>query len=151
MAHFLLRDYNILPKQELHWSLWVEATTPCQKLLGLPGCTSCAQPAARPRPPGRVLGVAASPKKNLQKDHINMRMLQSMISGIPLVLSLGARMSDHVNIKILQNMSSGIPLVLSLGARMSDPDVYVAFWAPTKEQLNITLSLGFIAATVKEP
>ena len=26
MACFLLRDYNILPKKELHWSLWAMTT-----------------------------------------------------------------------------------------------------------------------------
>ena len=34
------------------------------------------------------------------------------------------------NIRILQSMISGIPLILGLGARMSDPCVYVVFWAP---------------------
>ena len=24
MTYFLLRDYNLLPKKELHWSPWVE-------------------------------------------------------------------------------------------------------------------------------
>ena len=37
---------------------------------------------------------------------------------------------DHINIRILPTMVSGIPLVLGLGTRMSDPYVYVAFWAP---------------------
>ena len=31
--------------------------------------------------------------------------------------------------KTLQNMISGIPLILGLGTRMSDPHVYVVFWA----------------------
>ena len=34
---------------------------------------------------------------------------------------------DHINIRILQTMISGIPLILSLGTRMSDRYVYVAF------------------------
>ena len=36
----------------------------------------------------------------------------------------------YVNIRILQSMVSGIPLILGLGTRMSDPYVYVVFWAP---------------------
>ena len=37
---------------------------------------------------------------------------------------------DHIHIRILQTMISGTPLILGLGARMSDPDVYVVFRAP---------------------
>ena len=37
---------------------------------------------------------------------------------------------DHINIRILQNRISGIPLILSLRTRMSDPCVHVVFWAP---------------------
>ena len=38
--------------------------------------------------------------------------------------------TDHINLGILQTMSSGIPLMFGLGTRMSDPHVYVVFWAP---------------------
>ena len=42
---------------------------------------------------------------------------------------------DHISIRMLQIMVSGILLVLGLGTRMSDPYVYVVFWtlnyAPT--------------------
>ena len=37
---------------------------------------------------------------------------------------------NHINIRILQTIVSGIPLVLGLRTRMSDPCVYVACWAP---------------------
>ena len=37
---------------------------------------------------------------------------------------------DYINIRILQTMISGIPLILGLGTRMSDPYVYVVLWAP---------------------
>ena len=36
---------------------------------------------------------------------------------------------DYINIRILRTMVSGIPLILGLGTRMSDPCVYVVFWA----------------------
>ena len=35
---------------------------------------------------------------------------------------------DHINIRIPKTMVSGIILVLGLGTRMSDPYVYVVFW-----------------------
>ena len=35
-----------------------------------------------------------------------------------------------VDIRILHTMLSGIPLILGLGTRMSDPYVYVVFWPP---------------------
>ena len=36
---------------------------------------------------------------------------------------------DHINIRILRTMISGI--ILGLLTRMSDPYVYVVFWAPS--------------------
>ena len=39
---------------------------------------------------------------------------------------------DHLNIRILQTMISGFPLVLGRGIRMWDPCVCVVFWALTK-------------------
>ena len=39
---------------------------------------------------------------------------------------------DHINIRILHAMISGIPLVLGLGTRLSDPFVYVVVWAPNE-------------------
>ena len=50
------------------------------------------------------------------------------------VLLCGSRLGpnlDQMNIKILQTMISGISLILGLGIGMSDPYVYVVFWAPT--------------------
>ena len=41
---------------------------------------------------------------------------------------------DHINIRILQTMISGIPLILGLGTRMSDPYVYVVLWAPNNHE-----------------
>ena len=38
---------------------------------------------------------------------------------------------DHINIRILQTLLSGIPLILGLGTRMSAPYVDVVCWAPT--------------------
>ena len=38
---------------------------------------------------------------------------------------------DHINKRILQIMVSGIPLILGLRARMEAPYVYVGFWAPS--------------------
>ena len=38
---------------------------------------------------------------------------------------------DHVNIRVLQHLISGIPFILGLGARMSDSYLDVVFWAPT--------------------
>ena len=35
-----------------------------------------------------------------------------------------------VNIRLLQTMVSGIPRLLALGTRISDPYVSVALWAP---------------------
>ena len=32
MTYFLLRDYNILPKKELHWSPWVDGADQISKL-----------------------------------------------------------------------------------------------------------------------
>ena len=40
---------------------------------------------------------------------------------------------DHINIRILQTMVSGFPLLWGLGTRMSDPCVYVVFWAPNDD------------------
>ena len=37
----------------------------------------------------------------------------------------------YINIRILQNMISGSPLIWGLGTRMSDPYVYVVLWAPS--------------------
>ena len=37
---------------------------------------------------------------------------------------------DHIHIRILPTMVSGIPLIWGLGTRMSDPSVWVVFWAP---------------------
>ena len=37
---------------------------------------------------------------------------------------------DHINIRTLQTLISGIPLILGLGTRVSDPYVYVVSWAP---------------------
>ena len=37
---------------------------------------------------------------------------------------------EHINIRILQTMISSIPLIFGLSTRMSDPYVYVVFWAP---------------------
>ena len=34
---------------------------------------------------------------------------------------------DHINIRILQTMIPGVPLILGLGTRMSDPYVCVVF------------------------
>ena len=36
---------------------------------------------------------------------------------------------DHIDLGILQTMISGLPLMLGLGTRMSDPYVHVALWA----------------------
>ena len=43
----------------------------------------------------------------------------------------GIYSSWYMNMRILQNMISGIPVVLGLGTRESDPYAYVFFWAPT--------------------
>ena len=45
-----------------------------------------------------------------------------------------ATKKTHQHTRILQNMISGIPLILGLGARISDPYVYVVFWAPRKRR-----------------
>ena len=36
--------------------------------------------------------------------------------------------NDHINIRILQTMISGIPLILGLGSRVSDPYVYIVLY-----------------------
>ena len=42
-------------------------------------------------------------------------------------------------------MVSGIPLILGLGTRMSDPSVYVVFWAPIKGKYKALLKgLGLV-------
>ena len=38
-------------------------------------------------------------------------------------------LTDHINIRILQHVNCGIPLVLGLGTRVSVLEVYVVFWA----------------------
>ena len=47
----------------------------------------------------------------------------------PRILDTAATLSrgptDHINTRILQTMVSGIPLLLGLGTRISDPYVYV--------------------------
>ena len=40
-------------------------------------------------------------------------------------LEFASGAKDHVNVRILQTMISGIPLMLSLPTKMSDPHVYV--------------------------
>ena len=37
--------------------------------------------------------------------------------------------NDHINRRILQNMISGMPLIFGLGTSMSDPYVYVTSWS----------------------
>ena len=44
---------------------------------------------------------------------------------------------DQTNIRILQTVISGIPLILGLGTKMSDPYVYVVFWAPSCRKFQI--------------
>ena len=41
---------------------------------------------------------------------------------------------DHTNIRILEAMISGIPLMLGLRTRMPDPSVDVGFWALSMEE-----------------
>ena len=41
--------------------------------------------------------------------------------------------NDHMNIRILHTMSSGIPPILGLGTRMSDPYVYVPLGEATSK------------------
>ena len=48
MTYFLLRDYNILPKEELLWSLWV-----CTRCLGTWALEDCHQGCGE-HPPRRV-------------------------------------------------------------------------------------------------
>ena len=43
---------------------------------------------------------------------------------------------DHINMRVLQTMISGIFFILGLRTRMSDPYVYVVFWAPNVEWLT---------------
>ena len=38
---------------------------------------------------------------------------------------------DHINARILQTMISGVPLISGLGAGMSEPYIHMAFWAPS--------------------
>ena len=38
MAYFLLRDYNILPKNELHWSPWVDTLSIVARALPKNAC-----------------------------------------------------------------------------------------------------------------
>ena len=52
-----------------------------------------------------------------------------MILGSPKGPNLEAQKGNR-SIRILKGMASGIPLVLSLGARMCNPSVYVVFWSP---------------------
>ena len=40
------------------------------------------------------------------------------------------------SIRILENMISGIPLILGLGNRMSDPYAYVVSWSPRRTILE---------------
>ena len=46
----------------------------------------------------------------------------------------------HINTRILQTIVSGIPLVLGLGTRTQDPNVYVDFLgAPNQPHLEVAL------------
>ena len=47
----------------------------------------------------------------------------------------------YIKIGILQTMISGIPLTLGLGTKMSDLFVYVAFWAPRVSGSYVSLRL----------
>ena len=61
-----------------------------------------------------------------QKDQINIRILLRCMS-----YSIW-----YTNIRILLIMVSGIPLILGLGTKMSDPHVSVLFWAPQSIQMK---------------
>ena len=54
---------------------------------------------------------------------------------------------DHINTRILETMISGIPVIVGLGTRLSDPYVCVGFWAPRigNPERGITLA-GSICA-----
>ena len=63
-----------------------------------------------------------------QELHSSNRRVQ--LAGWRLMIKVSANFRDpknHINVKILQTMISGIRLVLGLGGRMSDPCVYVVF------------------------
>ena len=45
--------------------------------------------------------------------------------------------NDHIDIRILQTMASGIPLVLGNRTRIQDPSVHVVSGALARGQLNI--------------
>ena len=50
------------------------------------------------------------------------------LSSMPSLDNRGPK--GHINVRILHTMVSGIPLVLGLKTRMKNPDVYVVFAAP---------------------
>ena len=43
----------------------------------------------------------------------------------------------HINLRILQTMVSGIPLAWFLGTRLLDPFVYVVVWGPIYMHIHI--------------
>ena len=60
-----------------------------------------------------------------------------MVGRENFVQTLGIRApTDHINVRILQNMISGSHLTLGLGTRMSTPSVYVVVWAPALRMLR---------------
>ena len=48
---------------------------------------------------------------------------------------------DHIKIRILESMISGIPLILCLGARRCDDYVHVVFWAHCREARRVFESI----------
>ena len=61
---------------------------------------------------------------------------------------------DHMNIKILQTMFSGVPLVLDLRARMWEPYVYVVFGAPdhsSRQSMPVHLKTVSVPSTSHLP
>ena len=54
-----------------------------------------------------------------------------MTGTVTIVFQAYRAPKDHIKARILQTVISGIPLMLSLGTRMSDPYLYVVFWAPS--------------------
>ena len=67
-------------------------------------------------------------REDLQKDHKNIRIprwyrlygIKYMVYGI-----------WYIDIRILETTICGIPLVLGLRTSMYDPCVHAVFWAPT--------------------
>ena len=90
------------------------------------------QKTPKTRAPGQTAAVYRYIYGGLQRrapsTYVCNRLQKGWKNGLGTIYARG--LSDDINIRILQTMISGVPLMLGLGTRMSDPYAYVVFGAP---------------------